>query len=464
MRGGGREGAVMDAETPDLAEAIRHVIMDLRQMKSFCERPLVIERARGVELFAVDGKRYLDGISGIYVVNVGHGNAAVIEAMRAQQDRVSFVAPLHAVSDTCVRYAAKLSEITPPGLGTFKLVSSGSEATETAIKFARQFHRQSGNPGKYKVISLYKGYHGATLGALSATGLGGPRKSVFGPFLEGFVHLPPPLCFHCPYRLSFPACECLCARMVEYAIRSEGPESVAALILEPIGNTGGIVVPPPPFLPMIRDICTRHQVLLIFDELITGMGRTGNWFAAQTFGVVPDLLCMGKGMSSGYAPLAAVAILDELYYSAFWGEEEANIHFAHGHTYGGNPVSAAAGAAVIDVIRSEGLLENGTRIGNRLRERLSQEVGDQGVLGEVRGAGCLVGVELVEDQASRRPFPATRRFGKRLERRLLDAGLILRCDPDWIAFAPPLTTTLAQADEMVDLFAGCLRKEMAHGS
>lgn len=439
---------------------VRHLILDLRQMKSFCEKPVIISSAKGIYLTDINGKRYLDGISGIYVVNIGHGNEFVIEAIRRQQERISFVAPLHAVADTTVQYVKKLGEITSSGLNVFKLVSGGSEATETAMKFTRQYHRQNGHPLKYKVISLYKGFHGGTLGALSATGLGGPRKNVFGPFLEGFIHLPPPTCFRCPYYQSYPSCHCLCARMLENIIKDEGPESVGAFIIEPIGNTGGIVTPPPEYLPIIREICTRYNVLLIFDEIITGMGRTGNWFAAQTFNTIPDLLCMGKGMASGYAPLAGVAIREDLYYSTFWGEDDANIQFAHGHTFGGNPISSAAGMAVIEVIKKQNLIDNGQKVGDYIRQRVKKEMAELGILGEVRGKGCLIGVEFVEDMKSMRPFPAERCFGKGVERRLLEAGLILRCDPNWIAFGPPLITTLEQADEMMDIFVKCVRQEI----
>jgi len=223
------------------------------------------------------------------------------------------------------------------------------------------------------------------------------------------------------------------------------------------------VTPPDGYLPIIREICTKYNVLLIFDEIITGFGRTGEWFAAQTFRTTPDILCMGKGMSSGYAPLAGMAISDRLYFGAFWGEEEQNIHFAHGHTYGANPLSAAAGLACIEVIEEGKLIENGRRTGDYLRQQLARQVGELGILGELRGKGCLVGVEFVEDPTTKKHFPAKRMFGKRLQRRLLKAGLILRCDPDWIAIAPPLITTQAQADEIVGIIVEALHAELAVG-
>jgi adenosylmethionine-8-amino-7-oxononanoate aminotransferase len=452
------------SNTKALAEDLKHLVLDLRQMKTFCEKPLVIEKAEGIYLYDCSGRRYIDGISGIYVVNVGHGEQRVLDAIRRQQERVSFVAPLHAVADVSIEYGARLAALMPGTLHTFKLVSGGSEATESALKFARQYHRQHGNPSKYKIVSNYKGFHGATMGALSASGLGGPRKSVFGPFLDGFVHMAPPTCFRCPYRLSHPGCGMLCAEMLDTVLKSEGAESVAAFIVEPIGNTGGIVTPPKEYFSVLRRICSAHDVLLIFDEVITGMGRTGNWFAAQTFETTPDILCCGKGMGGGYAPLAAAAFDDALYFSAFWGEDSDNNFFSHGHTFGGNPIAAAAGLAVIDVMEKDHLIANGVRVGQRIRDRVEKGVRDLGVLGEVRGKGCLIGVEFVQDVARRTPFPAERKFGKRVERRLLEAGLILRCDPDWIAFGPPLTTTTAQADEMVDIFLACVRAEIENGS
>ena len=441
----------------------RHILLDLRQMKTFCERPLIIREAKGVYLTDVDGKRYIDGLSGIYVVNIGHGNEYVMEALRKQQERVSFVAPMHGVADISIRYAKRLTTVTPGKLNIVKLLSGGSEATETAMKFTRQYHRQTGNPYKYKVIANYRGFHGATLGALSASGLGGPRKSVFGPFLEGFVHIQPPTCFRCPYRLSYPGCDVLCARMLETTIRGEGEESVGAFIMEPIGNTGGIVTPPQEYFDIVRDTCTKYKVILIFDEIITGMGRTGSWFGAQTFNTEPDILCAGKGLGSGYAPLAATIVNDEMYFEAFWGEEEQNIHFAHGHTFSGNPVSAAVGLAALEVIEREGLIAKGRVLGDHIRTRVAEQMRALGVLGEVRGKGCLVGVEFVRDMETREPFPPERRFGKRVERRLMEEGLILRCDPDWIAFGPPFIMTVDQADEMIDMFVRCVKKELEEG-
>lgn len=441
--------------SPDL---LRHMVLDFRQMRSFLTEPLVMARAEGIYYWDVFGKRYLDGISGIFVVNVGHANPRVLAALHRQLDQICFAPPLHATNVPAVELANLLVEVTPGDLNTIKLLSGGSEATEAAIKLARQYHRQTGNPTKYKVVSLYRGYHGATFGALSASG-GSRRKTAFEPTLPGFLKAMPPSCHACPFNLRYPSCGITCVDQIERIIELEGAETVAAVILEPISNTGGITTPPPEYLPRLREICDRHQVLLIFDEVITGFGRTGQMFAAQTFDVLPDVLCMGKGMGSGYGPLAGLAMRDHVA-AAFWGEDAANIEFSHGHTFGGNPLSCAAGVAAIREVLERDLSANARRIGDHLRRRLG-ELAPLNVITDIRGKGLLVGFGLARDAAGGVPWPAAVRFGQRVARRALDKGLIIRADPDWIAIAPPLTTTITEADELFDLLAASLGEEAA---
>ncbi|MDG6983843.1 MAG: aminotransferase class III-fold pyridoxal phosphate-dependent enzyme, partial [Nitrososphaerota archaeon] len=213
------------------------------QMKDFAKDPLVMKSAQGVWYEDVHGKRYLDGLSGVFVVNVGHGNRRVIDAMKQQLDELAFAPPLHATNMRAIELAALLAKVTPGDLHTFKLLSGGSEATESAMKLARQYHRQTGHPQKYKVVSRYEGYHGATLGALAASGVT-KRRSTFEPLPGGYVHVFPPTCYRCPYGLKYPECGVLCASIVESVIKQEDPATVSSLIVEPIGNTGGIVTPP----------------------------------------------------------------------------------------------------------------------------------------------------------------------------------------------------------------------------
>jgi adenosylmethionine-8-amino-7-oxononanoate aminotransferase len=435
-------------------ETLRHMVLDLRQMQTFMEDPLVIEKSDGVWYEDVHGRRILDGLSGIFVVTVGHNNRRVIEAMKTQLDTMAFAPPLHATNPMAIELVQKLATITPGDLNIIKLLSGGSEATEAAMKLARQYHKQTGNPNKYKIIARYQGYHGATMGALSATGTK-RRKTMFEPLLPGFMHVHPPTCYHCPYEKTYPACDVFCARTIEHLIESEGPDTIAALILEPIGNTGGVITPPPEYLPKVRDICSRHNILLIFDEIITGFGRTGQMFAAHTFETTPDILCMGKGMSSGYIPLAGIAFKESIG-EAFFGRDEDEVEFSHGHTYGGNPVAAAAGLACISEIVDRDLCGRAREMGALLRTHLD-ELKELGIVGEIRGKGLLVGIEFVKDAETGASFDDEVKFGVQVGKTALKKGLLTRFDPHWIAFAPPLIITREEVDLMMEIFVDSVK-------
>jgi adenosylmethionine-8-amino-7-oxononanoate aminotransferase len=439
-------------------EDLKHIFLDLKQMKTFMRDPLIVEKAEGVWYWDIDGNRILDGISGIFVVTVGHNNRRVIDSMKRQLELVAFSPPLHGTNLPAVQLADLIAAITPDDLNTVKLLSGGSEATEAAMKLARQYHRQSGNPDKYKIIARYQGYHGATMGALSATGTK-TRKWLFEPGLAGCLHVQPPTCFRCPYGRGYPGCGILCATVINDVIEAEDPRTVSSVILEPIGNTGGIITPPPEYLPIVRDICNRHRVLLIFDEIITGFGRTGNVFAAQTFNTVPDIICMGKGMSSGYSPLAAIAFRDSIA-EAFWGEESERVEFAHGHTYGGNPLSCTAGLACINEIIEKDLCGRAQVMGRFLRQELERLV-KLGIVGDVRGKGLLTGIEFVRDRDSRQRFEDAVAFGVRVGESALKKGLLVRFDPHWIALAPPLIINEEEIRLMVDILAESVQEALA---
>lgn len=438
----------MNTELLTAPESLRRLVLDLRQMETFIKDPLVIKKSDRVWYEDVHGRRILDGISGIFTVNVGHNNRQIIDAMKTQLDIMAFAPPLHATNPPAIELVQRLSEVTPEDLNTIKLLSGGSEATEAAMKLSRQYHRQTGNPGKFKIISRYHGYHGATMGALSATGTQ-RRKTMFEPTLHGFLHVHPPTCYRCPYEKTYPDCEVFCARTVEDTIELEGAETVAALILEPVGNTGGIIVPPAGYLAKLREICSRNNILLIYDEIITGFGRTGNMFAAQTFEVTPDILCMGKGMSSGYMPLAGIAFRDSIA-SAFLGSEEDNIEFSHGHTYGGNPLAAAAGLANLNEIESRELCAQSGKMGVYLRQEL-EKLRDFEIVGDIRGCGLLAGVEFVKDPETREPFDPSLKFGIEVGRAALEKGLLTRFDPNWIALAPPLVINREEIDLLLNI-------------
>jgi adenosylmethionine-8-amino-7-oxononanoate aminotransferase len=434
-------------------EALRHIMLDYMQMAEFVKEPFIVARADGIRFWDVQGKEYLDGLAGVYVVNVGYGNPRMLEAVRRQLETLAFNPPMHGTNPRAIELANLLAEITPGDLHTVRLVDSGSEANEAAFKIARQYHRQTGNPGKYKILSRYLSYHGATGSTMSAGGVGA-RKTLYEPAAVGFLHTYPPYCYRCPYEKTYPDCEVFCARTVRSLVEWEDPRSVAAIIVEPISNTGGIITPPMEYLKILRQICDEHHILLIFDEIITGFGRTGNLFAANTFDVVPDILCCGKGMSSGYAPLAA-AILRKPIADAFWGVPGTEL--AHGHTYAGNPVASAAGLASVREILDRQLPENARRVGAHLVQRL-EGLRPLGIVGDIRGKGLMIGVELVQDPATKTPFPPAVQIGRRIGKQCLRNGLLLRFDPHWIAFGPPLVVTEPDIDAMVAILEQSIRE------
>ncbi len=444
----------MLTQTDSLLTELPHILLDFRQMSAFVREPLVMARAQGVRYWDINGKEYLDGISGIFVANLGHGNPRIIEAVKRQLETLSFAPPMHGTSVPALELVRLLREITPGDLKTVKLLSGGSEAVEAALKFTLQYHRQTGHPRRYKFISRYRGYHGATLGALGATGLAA-RRGLYEPLLANFIRVHPPHCYRCPYEKEYPSCNVFCARTIEDVIVKEGPDTVAAVIVEPITNTGGIVSGPDPYLPILREICDRQGVLLIFDEVITGFGRTGEMFAAQTFNTIPDILCVGKGMGGGYGPLAAMIVRDRLA-DAFWGDPEEGIEFSHGHTYAGNPLSCAAGIAAITELMDRNVPAMARETGEYLAARL-EGLRKFGIVGEVRGKGLMRGVELVRDPATKDPFPTAWQVGRRIARRALELGLILRAEPDWFALAPPLIISR----EDLDLMLGIVEQSIA---
>ncbi len=421
------------------------------QMAEWVKSPLLMAKADGVCYWDVDGKRYLDALSGIYVVSVGHNNRRVIDAMRRQMDVLHFSPPMHGTNPVAVQLANLLAEVAPGDLSTTKFECGGAEVTEAAIKLARQYHRLTGHPGKYKIISRYLSWHGSTMGSLAASGLKS-RKTVNEPLPAGFLHVFPPTCYQCPFGKEYDHGQCglTCASLIEQVMEHEDPDTVAAVMVEPIGHTGGVIDPPEEYLPLLRDYCDRHNVLLIFDEVITGIGRTGQMFAAQTFGVTPDVLCTGKGMSGGYAPISAMIVRQPIA-DAFWGPIESNPGFVEGHTNEGHPVACAAAIAVLQEILERDLCANARLQGARLRAGFQRLADKYGCIGDLRGKGLFQAMEFVQDVATRTAFPKEVSFGVRVGKQALKNGLLCRFDPNWIAFGPPLVSTAEQIDEMVSV-------------
>ena len=429
---------------------LKQTFLDYRQITDFLRDPLIIDRAEGLYYWDTEGRRYFDGIGGIFVATLGHRHPRVMEGMRRQMEKVTFTPPLHGISEVTLDFIGKLSDVTPENLDFIKPFSGGSESIESALKFTRQYFKQAGHPGKYKFISRYFGYHGGTFGGMSASGTGS-RKTKFEPQMAGFLKVWPPNYYRDRFS-SWEECNRFCARMFEDVIVNEDPETVAGIIVEPIGNTGGIITPTEEYYHILREICDRHQVVLIFDEVITGFGRTGAMFAAQSYRVTPDIICSGKGLSSGAIPLGTMIARQDMA-SAFYGKPEDDIQFSHGHTFAGNPLACAAGIAVLDEIVEKRLDRRAGELGTCLADRL-EKLKRYGVVREVRGRGLLRGVELVRDAETMEPFPE---LGAALKKTALSNGLIMRIDPSWFALAPALICTEEDIAELCDLVEKSLR-------
>lgn len=406
-----------------------------------------VDRAKGVHIWDSSGKRYIDGASGAMVVNIGHGNQAVIEAMHAQASRVAFAYRLHFRTQSAEELASELVQEMPEGLNRVFLASGGSEAVESCIKLARQYAILSGQAQRAKVISRYPCYHGCTLGALSLTGYTA-LTAPFMPLLANMPKVPAPTW----YRDSDPPHDAglRYARALEQTILAEGPESVLAFIMEPVGGAStGALVAPDSYYPEVRRICDRYGVLLIHDEVLCGAARTGAYLAGDHWGCRPDLIALSKGLASGYAPLGAMVAPDWMVEPVLRGG------FEHGFSYGGNPVSAAAGLAALRETRRLGLSAAAAGMGAYLSNQLEGLKIRFPFIGDVRGKGLLMALELVADRETWAPLPASWEAHERIVSLALERGLIVYARKthggllgDHVLIAPPL---MIAKDEMDDL-------------
>jgi adenosylmethionine-8-amino-7-oxononanoate aminotransferase len=417
-----------------------------------------VARASGCEVWDTDGRRYLDGAGGAIVVGVGHGVAAVADAIREQARRVAYVHATAFASDALEAYAAELAAVVPVDGARVYPVSGGAEAIETALKMARAYHLARGED-RHRVIARRGSYHGNTRGALDASG----REPLRRPYLPWLGHASHTLAayeYRCPFPATHPSgCGARYAEALEREIVAAGPGTVAAFVAEPVAGAAlGAAVPPDDYWPAVADVCRRHGVLLIADEVMTGFGRTGRWFACDHWGVRPDILALAKGAASGYWPLGLAVAAGEVH------DTIGGAGFTHGLTYSHHVVGAAAGRAVLRVLRERRLVEAAETQGKRLRAGLEARLGGHPAAGDIRGLGLLVAVELVADRAARTPFPRERRVAERVVAAARDRGLLLYwstgCadggDGDLVMLGPPLVVSDAEVDEMADLTAAAV--------
>lgn len=418
--------------------------------------PLVIDRAEGVYLFDIEGRRYLDAVSSLWCNIHGHRHPTLDQALREQLDKVAHTTLLGATHPAAAELAHRLVERAPPGLKRVFYSDDGATAVEVALKMAFQYWRQKTDPEprRTKFVALEGAYHGDTLGDVSVGGVG-RFHATFGPLLFPTVRVPSPHCYRCPLGLSRPDCALACLDEVDRVLQENAGE-VVALIVEPlVQGAAGMIVHPEGYLQGLRALTRRHGTLLIADEVAVGFGRTGTLFACEHESVTPDFLCLAKGLTAGYLPLAATLTTDEIY-AAFVGDARDDKTFHHGHTFGGNPLGAAVALASLRVFDEERTLENlGPKIA-RLSERL-REFAALSHVGDVRQRGLIAGVELVLDRSSKTAYDWTARMGARVCRRARDFGVLARPLGDVLVIIPPLSISLEQIDELMDVLIACTR-------
>jgi len=433
------------------------------------QQPIVFVRGQGAILTDIDGNEYIDGLSCLWNVNVGHGRRELAEAAAAQMEQLAFVTNYAgATSEPAIKLAARLIDLAYSNMRAVYFTTSGAESNESAFKTARFYWKVHGRPDKVKFISRVHGYHGVTMAAASATGMAAYHK-MFAPLVPNFIQVPPPY----PYRWADYSGGATdgdvgleAANMVEQAILREGPETVAAVIAEPVMGAGGVIVPPASYFPRLREICDRHDVLLIADEVITGFCRTGAWFALDRWGVQPDIVSFAKGVTSAYLPLGGIMLSDRVHAAIL--DAPADLKFTHAATYSGHPTCCAVALRNIDILEQEGLAERAAVMGRRLLDGL-ETLREHQAVGDVRGLGMMCGVELVEDRATRAPAIG---LGGRVAAEARQRGLFIRnrggaggAYPigDTLCVAPPLITSEAEIDRLVAIMHDAIRAAMRDG-
>jgi len=444
--------------TTDLAEADHeHLIHPLHHPVDHAD-PIIYVRGRGATVQDIEGREYLDGLSGLWNVNVGHGRVELADAASEQMKELAYCSSYAGSSNIpAITLAHRLTEVAGDMQAVF-FTSGGAEANESAFKTARFYWKARGKPEKVKVVARREGYHGVTLQTMSATSMGSYWK-MFEPRVPGFMHIQ--TCY--PYRFqgARPG-ETIgeaAARELEEAILREGPETVAAFIGEPIHGAGGVIYPTEDYWPLVREICTRYDVLLIADEIITGFGRTGRWFALEHWGVKPDIISFAKGVTSGYLPLGGMmvtAAIKEVMDSVSPGDR-----WMHAYTYSGHPTCCAVALKNFEIIERERLCNNAEKMGDRLHAGLIAAFGNHANAGDIRGGkGLLAAVEFVEDRATKKNFAGDRKISPRLQAEMKKRGVVTRTRPaagahpasgDILLFAPPLVVTEAEVDRLVSV-------------
>jgi adenosylmethionine-8-amino-7-oxononanoate aminotransferase len=389
----------------------------------FSKEYSTILKGNGVYVFDTEGKRYLDAVGAVGVVNLGYGLGDIIETIVEQAQTLSYSYGGSVDNKPQQELANKLQQWVPLGMGQIKSLfcSGGAEANEGALKLAYQYQWEKGSPTKRKIIGRWQSYHGNTIGALSMSGRT-QWRNMYSTYLLDFPHIPPPYCYRCPWGKAYPGCELDCAHVLKEVIRQEGPENVAAFIAEPvIGTSMSAVVPPHEYYPIIRDICDEFDILLIVDEVMSGIGRTGEKWGIDHWGVIPDIITTSKGISGGYSPLGGVILSEKVWRPIADGSQSVT----HSCTFGGNPISCATGLATLNYIEKHDLISRAKGMGNSLHNKLVEDLGDLPCVGDIRGMGLFIGLEIVSDKETKEPFPVDWNVTNRIEEEAFKNGLLI---------------------------------------
>jgi adenosylmethionine-8-amino-7-oxononanoate aminotransferase len=458
----------MTNSVPDAASlqaaARRHLWMHFTRMSTYADHDIpIIERGEGAYVWDSHGKRYLDGLSGLFVVQAGHGRQEMADASAKQAAQLAYFPLWSYAHPAAIELAERLASYAPGDINRVFFTTGGSEAVESAWKLARQYFRQIGQPGRFKVISRDIAYHGTTMGALSINGVTA-IKNIFEPLVPGSIRVPNTNFYRAPeHGDNLERFGQWAADEIERAILREGPESVCAVYLEPVQNSGGSFTPPPGYFAQVRAICDKYGVLMVSDEVICAFGRLGYWFGAERYGYQPDIITVAKGMSSGYAPIGAMLASDRLIEPFL----QADATFLHGITFAGHPVSCAIALANLDIFEREGLLEHVRSNEASFRATL-EKLSDLPIVGDVRGDGYFYGIELVKDKVTKETFDddeSERLLRGFLSGALFEAGLVCRADDRGdpvIQISPPLICDQTQFDEIEQVLRSVLTEAWSH--
>lgn len=413
-----------------------------------------ITHGKGIYMYTEDGTEIIDGASGPVLVSLGHGITEMGDVMKEQSDKIAFVHRDDCITPVLEESCKKITEASGNHLTRIFQVCGGSEANEIAIKLVRKYHIYNGNPSKYKLISRWQSYHGISNGVLSISGFA-KRRAGYEPYLTEFPKIPPAYCYRCWFGKECGKCNLECAQALENEILAQGPDTVAAFFAEPISGMSLCAAEPPAgYFKRIREICDKYDVLLVLDEVMTGIGRTGKYFAFQHYGILPDMVSMGKALSGGYFPVAAVGISDKVYQPMV----DAKGNFPPGFSWSGNPLGAAVSLKAFEILERDNLVERSEKMGAYLKKKCEEKLYKHPTVGDIRGRGLMIGIELVKDKATKQTFPSSVRYSAQVQDECLEYNMLIEASAgcnkgvagDTLMFAPAFIVTEEQIDTMVE--------------